>query len=84
MYLDGYDLGNWIQVSYVGYFDEEVEDLIVFVVYADDVASAGFDLALLMGSCWFSVLLKVPDYSIVWRFRERLAETGKDRLGVTA
>ena len=24
---------------------------------------------------------RAPDYSTVWRFRERLAETGRDRLG---
>ena len=43
-YLDGYDLGYGVQVSYVGYFDEEVEYGVVFMVYSDDVASSGFDL----------------------------------------
>ena len=44
-----YCLGYGVQVSYVGYFYEEVEYGVVFMVDPDDVSSAGF-MALLMAA----------------------------------
>jgi len=44
-YLHGDYLCDWVEISHVGYFDEEVEYLfVVVVVDADDVAASGFDL----------------------------------------